>query len=170
MSDDVTYEPNIEQPSPDDDKLRETVAELSELVRDSARRTAALDARIDSLPGPLEIASAVESGVEQSVREARDVIDARVGSLGVDLEGLSRRLAEVGDALVPLEGLRTEIATLADESASFAEIRTHLESALGQLAAGKVPTLDTSGPERVAAEVDARLESFRRLLPPRSDL
>ena len=164
MSDDVTYGSNIEQPSPGDDKLRETVAELSELVRDSARRTAALDARIDSLPGPHEIASAVESGVEQSVREARDVIDARVGSLGVDLEGLSRRLAEVGDALVPLEGLRTEIATLADESAAFAEMRTHLGSALEQLAAGKVPTLDTSGPERVAAEVDARLENFRRLL------
>ena len=164
MSDDVTYGSDIEQPSPDDNQLRETVAELSELVRDAARRTAALDARIDSLPGPLEIASAVESEVERSVREARDVIDARVGSLGVDLEGLSRRLAEVADALVPLEGLRTEIATLADESASFAEMRKHLGSALEQLAGGKVPTLDTSGPERVAAEVDARLENFRRLL------
>ena len=164
MSDDVTYGSNFEQPSPDDDKLRETVAELSDLVRDAARRTAALDARIDSLPGPLEIASAVESEVERSVREARDAIDARVGSLGVGLEGLSRRLAEIGDALVPLEGLRTEIATLADESESFKQIRAHLELALGQLAAGKVPTLDTSGPERTAAEVDARLENFRRLL------
>ncbi|HEV2686065.1 MAG TPA: hypothetical protein VGW79_05460, partial [Actinomycetota bacterium] len=164
MSDDVTYQPGYGEPQPGDDQLRETVAELSELVRDSARRTAALDARIDSLPGPLEIASAVESELERSAREARDAIDARVGSLGNDLESLSRRLAEIGDALVPLEGLRTEIATLADESASFKEIRAHLELALEQLAAGKVPTLDTSGPERTAAEVDARLENFRKLL------
>src|ERR1700752_718676 len=128
MSDDVTYEPGFDAPKQEDQQLRETEAELSELVRDAARRTRALDARIDSLPGPLEIASAVESELERSAREARDAIDARVGSLGVDLEGLSRRLAEIGDALVPLEGLRTEIATLADESASFKEIRSHLET------------------------------------------
>src|SRR4029077_18257016 len=99
-----------------------------------------------------------------SAREARDAIDARVGSLGVDLEGLSRRLAEIGDALVPLEGVRTETASRRDESASFKEIRSHLETALEQLAAGKVPTLDTSGPERVAAGGAGRLEDFRKLL------
>src|SRR5439155_9338834 len=37
-------------------------------------------------------------------------------------------------------------------------------TALGQLADGRVPTLDTSGPERGGAEVDARLDNFRRLL------
>ena len=164
MSDDVTYQPGFEQPQSSDERLRETVGELAELVRDAARRTAALDARIDSLPGPMEIASAVESEVERSVREARDVIDARVGSLGGELESLSRRLAEVSEALVPLEGLRTEIATVADESAAFRDIRATLQTALEQLAGGRVPTLDTSGPERVGAEVDARLDNFRRLL------
>ncbi|TMK84518.1 MAG: hypothetical protein E6G46_00425 [Actinobacteria bacterium] len=164
MSDDVTYQPGFEQPQSSDERLRETVGELAELVRDAARRTAALDARIDSLPGPMEIASAVESEVERSVREARDVIDARVGSLGGELESLSRRLAEVSEALVPLEGLRTEIATVADESAAFRDIRATLQTALEQLADGRVPTLDTSGPERVGAEVDARLDNFRRLL------
>jgi len=169
MSDDVTYQPGFEQPQSgdeksDDERLRETVGELADLVRDAARRTAALDARIDSLPGPMEIASAVESEVERSVREARDVIDARVGSLGGELESLSRRLAEVSEALVPLEGLRTEIATVADESAAFRDIRVTLQTALEQLAGGKVPTLDTSAPERVAAEVDARLDNFRTLL------
>ena len=160
MSDDVTYQPGFEQPQSSDERLRETVGELAELVRDAARRTAALDARIDSLPGPMEIASEVE----RSVREARDVIDARVGSLGGELESLSRRLAEVSEALVPLEGLRTEIATVADESAAFRDIRATLQTALEQLAGGRVPTLDTSGPERVGAEVDARLDNFRRLL------
>src|SRR5438874_6102687 len=113
MSDDVTYEPGFGRSQPPDETLRETIAEVHETVRDIARRTAALDARIDALPGPMEIASAVEAEVEHSVREARDAIDARVGSLGTELESLSHRLAEVSDSLVPLEGLRTEIATVA---------------------------------------------------------
>src|SRR5437763_14844811 len=112
----------------------------------------------------MEIASAVESEVERSVREARDVIDARVGSLGGGFGSLSRRVAEGSAALVPREGLRTEIATVADEGAAFRDIRATLQTALEQLAGGRVPTLDTSGPERVGAEVDARLDNFRRLL------
>src|SRR5438105_14920902 len=104
MSDDVTYEPGFGRAQDHGgDSLKEASAELGETIRDIARRTAALDARIDALPGPMEIASAVESEVEHSVREARDVIDARVGGLGTDLESLSRRLAEISDALVPLE-------------------------------------------------------------------
>ena len=114
MSDDVTYEPGFGRTQePREDSLRDAIEGLGDTIRDIARRTAALDARIDALPGPMEIASAVESEVEHSVREARDVIDARVGGLGVELESLSRRLAEVSDSLVPLEGLRTEIATVA---------------------------------------------------------
>jgi hypothetical protein len=161
MSDDATYESGFGRTQPGDDRLRETIAELTETIRDAARRTAALDARIDSLPGPMEIASAVESEVERSVREARDVIDARVGSLGADLESLSRRLAEVSEALVPLEGLRTEIATVADESASFRDTRVLLQTALEQLSGGQLPTV---AGDTIGAEVDKRLEQFRRML------
>src|SRR5438105_7267776 len=161
MSDDLTYQPGFEQPKSDDERLRETVGELADLVRDAARRTAALDARIDSLPGPMEIASAVESEVERSVREARDVIDARVGSLGGELESLSRRLAEVSEALVPLEGLRTEIATVADESAAFRDIRVTLQTALEQLSGGQLPTV---AGDTIGAEVDARPDQFRTLV------
>src|SRR5438270_9962505 len=164
MSDDVTYEPGFGRAQEHSGDLKETIAELTETIRDISRRTAALDARIDSLPGPMEIASAVESEVEHSVRDARDVIDARVGSLGGELESLSRRLAEVSEALVPLEGLRTEIATVADESAAFRDIRVTLQTALEQLAGGKAPTLVTSAPEPVAADGDARLDNFRTLL------
>ena len=162
MSDDVTYESGYGRTQPPgDDRLRETIAELTETIRDAARRTAALDARIDALPGPMEIASAVESEVERSVREARDVIDARVGSLGADLESLSRRLAEVSESLVPLEGLRTEIATVADESASFHETRALLQTALEQLSGGQLPTV---AGDTIGAEVDKRLDQFRRVL------
>src|SRR5207253_2593069 len=162
MSDDVTYEPGFGRTQePREDSLRDAIEGLGDTIRDIARRTAALDARIDALPGPMEIASAVESEVEHSVREARDVIDARVGGLGAELESLSRRLAEVSDALVPLEGLRTEIATVADESASFRDTRSLLQTALEQLSGGQLPTV---AGDTIGAEVDARLDQFRRLL------
>jgi len=162
MSDDVTYEPGFGgTQQPRGEPLREAIAELSETIREIARRSAALDARIDAMPGAMEIASAVESEVEHSVREARDVIDARVGSLGAELESLSQRLAEVSDALVPLEGLRTEIATVADESASFRDTRSLLQSALEQLSGGHLPTV---AGDTIGAEVDARLDQFRRVL------
>jgi len=71
------------------------------------------------------------------------------------------RLAEVSESLVPLEGLRTEIATVADESASFRDTRALLQTALEQLSGGQLPTV---AGDTIGAEVDARLEQFRRVL------
>jgi hypothetical protein len=143
---------SVEQPSTEAglEQLHDAVNQLSELVRDAARKSVALETRIEALPGPKDIAVAVEAELERTVREAREAIDARVGQLSGDLDTLERRLAEIGDALLPLEGLRTEIATVADESSSFSEIRAAITEAVGRI--GSVAP-SPSGPA-VAPAVD----------------
>ncbi|MGZ4103956.1 MAG: hypothetical protein ACXVP8_01695 [Actinomycetota bacterium] len=144
---------------PDGARLLDAIEQLNESLRDAARRTAALDARIDALPGPEDIAVAVEAEVQRSVRLTRDEIDARVGSLGARLDALARRMAEIVDALVPLEGLRTEMATVADEHAGLREIKARIDQAIEQLSqtAARAPEAVSSAQ---AAEDEARFERF----------
>jgi hypothetical protein len=155
--------------SDEDARLLDVIAELNESVRDAARRASALDTRIDSLPSPEDIAAAVEAEVERSIGRARDVIDARVGSLGANLDALSRRLAEVGEALVPLEGVRTELATVADASGGLRDVRATVTAIAERLSAiadraAAPPDAPTTDGATIGGGFDARLEEFQRTL------
>jgi len=159
-------DPSLEQPSTEAglERLHDAVSQLSELVRDAVRKSVALETRIEALPGPHDIAVAVEAELERTVRDARDAIDARVGQLSGDLDSLEHRLTEIGDALIPLEGLRTEIATVADQSASFSEIRAAISDAVGRIGSvapppsslSPAPAVDT---DELTAAVRGALDS-----------
>ncbi len=102
---------------PDDaDRLEPILRDVVTLLRDAVRGIRALETRIDALPGPSEIGSAIGHDVREAMAEERDVVGGRLRSITDDVGFIVGRLEEIGAALSPIEGLRTEVASMVDHA------------------------------------------------------